>query len=202
MKDQITIFHDRPAVGETVAWSLGFATGYESLYVNNGMELQTIALTTSVVLTDLPNLMIISKSDHLFNCPMILLIDDIGNINALSNIDARVTGVIDLSNGPQNLVEKVQQVLEKRSDDQHILLQQLINQKKGSTKKEDNDYHLTVKEKQILKQLREGVHLKMIAHNTGTSYETVRTHMKHIYRKLGVMSVSEAMIMAMKIDLE
>ena len=53
----------------------------------------------------------------------------IGNINALDDLDARVAGVVDLSNGPQNLVEKVQQVLENRSDDQHILLQQLIHQK-------------------------------------------------------------------------
>ena len=129
MKDQITIFHNRRAVGETIAWSLGFASGYHALYVNNGIELQTIANNTSVVLTDLPNLLMISKSDHMFNCPVILLIDDIGNINALDYLDARVAGVVDLSNGPQNLVEKVQQVLENRSDDQHILLQQLIHQK-------------------------------------------------------------------------
>jgi len=202
MKDHITIFHNRPAVGETLAWSLGFATGYQAIYVNNGIEWQTTTNNTSVVLTDLTNFLIISKSDHVFNCPVILLIDDIGNIKALDDLNAGISGVIDLSNGPQNLLEKVQQVLENRSDDKHILLQQLIHQKTGGPQKENNDYHLTVKEKHILRQLREGVHLKMIAHNTGTSYETVRTHMKHIYRKLGVMSVSEAVIMAMKMDLE
>ena len=102
----------------------------------------------------------------------------------------------------ERLLEKVQQVLENRTDDQNILIQQLIHHKAGKPKKEPQQCNLTVKEKIILRQLREGIHLKMVAHNTGTTYETVRTHVKHIYRKLGVMSASEAVIKAMKMDLD
>ena len=49
--------------------------------------------------------------------------------------------------------------------------------------------------------MRDGNHLKLIAQATNTSYETVRTHVKHIYKKLGVMSGSEAVVKAMKMKL-
>jgi DNA-binding NarL/FixJ family response regulator len=49
--------------------------------------------------------------------------------------------------------------------------------------------------------MREGTHLKLIAYNTGTAYDTVRTHVKHIYKKIGVMSASEAVIKALKMNL-
>ena len=49
--------------------------------------------------------------------------------------------------------------------------------------------------------MRDGKHLKLIAQHTGTTYETVRTHVKRIYKKLGVMSASEAVIKAMKMKI-
>ncbi|MHA4847589.1 helix-turn-helix transcriptional regulator [Flavitalea antarctica] len=202
MSHHITILHSRPAVGETLAWSLRFASGYSATYVNDGAETQTTRVNTSILLTDYINLERLSQSAPIYHCPVMLLIDDIQDTKALDVINTGLAGIIDLSRGPQSLIEKVNQVLENRSDEQHVLLQQLLHQKNGGPKKADDDYHLTVKEKQVLKQLREGVHLKKIAHTTGTSYETVRTHVKHIYRKLGVMSISEAVIKAMKMDLE
>lgn len=44
----------------------------------------------------------------------------------------------------------------------------------------------------------EDKHLTLIAHKTDTTYETVLTHVKHINKKLGAMSASEAVIKAMK----
>ena len=40
------------------------------------------------------------------------------------------------------------------------------------------DYQLTPKEKEILQQLVKGKSFKMIADSIGSTYETVRTHMK------------------------
>jgi DNA-binding CsgD family transcriptional regulator len=42
--------------------------------------------------------------------------------------------------------------------------------------------------------MKKAHHLKEIAQITNSSYETVRTHVKRIYKKLGVMSASEAVI--------
>ena len=65
----------------------------------------------------------------------------------------------------------------------------------------DKDDLANAVQKEILKQMRDGNHLKLIAQTSDTSYETVRTHVKHIYKKLGVMSASEAVIKAMKMEL-
>ena len=53
-------------------------------------------------------------------------------------------------------------------------------------------------EKDILKMMREGIHLKLIASKTDTTYETVRTHIKHIYDKLHVSSQAEALSTAFR----
>ena len=50
--------------------------------------------------------------------------------------------------------------------------------------------------------MREANHLKLIAKLTNTSYETVRTHVKKIYKKIGATSASEAVIKALKMDLK
>jgi DNA-binding CsgD family transcriptional regulator len=39
----------------------------------------------------------------------------------------------------------------------------------------ETDYGLTNKEREILKAMREGAHLKLIAYNTGTAYDTAGT---------------------------
>lgn len=60
----------------------------------------------------------------------------------------------------------------------------------------DVDYQLSIREKQLLHFMVEGLGLKAIARKTFISYETVRTHVKHIYRKLHVASRSEAILKA------
>ena len=54
------------------------------------------------------------------------------------------------------------------------------------------DYQLSKREKEILQLMVEGHNYKFIAEKAFISYETVRTHVKHIYKKLHVASRSEA----------
>lgn len=60
------------------------------------------------------------------------------------------------------------------------------------------EYKLTPKEKEVLKYLSEGQSYKMVADALGISYFTVNTHVKKIYEKLHVHSVSEAVSLALK----
>ncbi len=62
--------------------------------------------------------------------------------------------------------------------------------------KEIPDYNLTGREKEVLTCVTEGLSYKMVADKLGISYETVRTHVKNIYEKLHVASVSEAVAKA------
>lgn len=51
---------------------------------------------------------------------------------------------------------------------------------------------LTPKEKEVLKFLSEGMSYKMVADKLGVSYSTINTHTKHIYEKLHISSLGEA----------
>jgi len=61
---------------------------------------------------------------------------------------------------------------------------------------ESNDHQLSDREKEILALMTEGDNYRAIAEKAFISYETVRTHVKKIYKKLHVASRSEAIMKA------
>ena len=61
-----------------------------------------------------------------------------------------------------------------------------------------NEMNLTTKEKEVLKNLTDGLSYKMVADKMNISYFTVNTHIKKIYEKLQVHSMGEAISYAMK----
>jgi len=62
----------------------------------------------------------------------------------------------------------------------------------------DTDYQLSEREKELLRLMVDGHDYKAIAAKSFISYETVRTHVKHIYKKLHVASRSEAVMKAVQ----
>lgn len=60
------------------------------------------------------------------------------------------------------------------------------------------DYRLTPREKEVLACVVNGLSYKMIADHLFINYETVRTHIKHIYEKLHVASLTELVHKTMK----
>lgn len=60
------------------------------------------------------------------------------------------------------------------------------------------EYHLSEREKEILRLMAESYNYKAIAEKVFISYETVRTHVKNIYKKLHVTSRSEAVMKALQ----
>ncbi|MEP7144331.1 MAG: response regulator transcription factor [Ferruginibacter sp.] len=61
---------------------------------------------------------------------------------------------------------------------------------------ETMDYQLTPREKEVLACIVEGLSYKMIADKLRISYETVRSHVKKIYEKLHVASLTEVVAKA------
>jgi DNA-binding NarL/FixJ family response regulator len=57
---------------------------------------------------------------------------------------------------------------------------------------------LSKREKEILSLIVDGYSFKQIAEKTFISYETVRTHVKNIYKKLHVASSTEAVVKALR----
>jgi DNA-binding NarL/FixJ family response regulator len=68
-------------------------------------------------------------------------------------------------------------------------MQQLPSAEK---RQETPDYQLTKREKEVLACVVNGLSYKMVADQLFISYETVRSHVKKIYEKLHVASISEA----------
>jgi len=58
------------------------------------------------------------------------------------------------------------------------------------------DYHLSARENEVLASLVDGLSYKMIASKLNITYDTVRAHMKKIYEKLHVTSMTEAVAKA------
>jgi len=63
---------------------------------------------------------------------------------------------------------------------------------------EPDNYNLSEREKEILQLMVKGDNYKNIAQKIFISYETIRTHVKHIYKKLHVASRSEAVTKAIQ----
>ncbi|MEX1188017.1 MAG: response regulator transcription factor [Bacteroidia bacterium] len=62
-------------------------------------------------------------------------------------------------------------------------------------------YHLTEREIEVLRLLVSGKSYQQVADSLIISYETVRTHIKHLYNKLGVSTLAEAVVKAVKEEL-
>ena len=60
------------------------------------------------------------------------------------------------------------------------------------------DYHLTPREKEVLQWLVNGYSYKMIAAACTISFDTVRSHIRNIYHKLHVASMTEAVAKAIR----
>jgi DNA-binding NarL/FixJ family response regulator len=63
------------------------------------------------------------------------------------------------------------------------------------------DVPLTKRESEVLKQLAFGLTNKEIAQSLGISYETVKEHVQHILRKIGVSDRTQAAVWAVRKNL-
>jgi len=68
----------------------------------------------------------------------------------------------------------------------------------ANTVTEQEDIQLSKREKEILALMVDGYSFKAIAEKNFIGYETVRTHVKKIYQKLHVASMTEAVVKAIK----
>ena len=73
------------------------------------------------------------------------------------------------------------------------ILQQGYQSKKQPVNEE---YNLTAREKEVLTAIVNGLSYKMIGYELNISYETVRSHIKKIYEKLHVASLTEVVAKA------
>jgi DNA-binding NarL/FixJ family response regulator len=116
-------------------------------------------------------------------------------------ICAGASGYILKSTTPSRLVEAIHEVFQGGSPMTPSIASRvlkLFQQYAPAFQDPDEKYILSVREKEILSLMVEGLNLPAIAEKSFISYETVRTHVKRIYKKLHVASSSEAVVKALR----
>jgi len=203
MSNTIYILHRNTLLAETLAWTLQLGTDLKAYCLQDPLRLKTVAGQVDLVLTEPELFERISENSIGFSFPVLLVAANPEDDKIIEALFAGADDIVDPGDGPEEVIKKTNQLLHHKTDGRNLLIRRLIQQIKAPEKgeRDETDYGLTVKEKEILRLMKEAQHLKQIAQLTNSSYETVRTHVKHIYKKLGVMSASEAVIKAMKMDL-
>jgi DNA-binding NarL/FixJ family response regulator len=203
MKKTIYILHQKKSLAETLAWTLQLGTDLKACCLDDPQQLKTIGEIPDLIITEPDLFGKISESINEFSFPIMIITGNPEDEKVIEALYAGADDVADFGNGPEELIEKTNQLLLHKTDGKNLLIKKLIQQNKELDKagRDETDYGLTLREKEVLNLMKKAHHLKEIAQITNSSYETVRTHVKHIYKKLGVMSASEAVIKAMKMDL-
>lgn len=108
-------------------------------------------------------------------------------------------GYILKSTPPEEILDAIKDIFEGGAPMSPIVATKVLKMFKSNLESGTNDEsNLSVREKEILKCLVEGMSYKLIADTCFISIDTVNGHIKNIYKKLQVHSKSEAVAKAIK----
>ena len=99
------------------------------------------------------------------------------------------SGYILKNDKPQRILQAIEEVNQGGAAMNPAIAQKVLDYFKPS---QTNKNPLSPKENEVLAQLAEGLSYKMVADKLGVSYATINTHAKHIYEKLHISSLGEA----------
>jgi DNA-binding NarL/FixJ family response regulator len=115
----------------------------------------------------------------------------------LSSICAGADGYILKKTPPHELIHGIIEAMNGGAPMTPVIARQVLRfLKKGNPELPASDFDLTQREHEILSLLVQGLSYKMIASKCNVSTATVNTHVQHIYEKLQVHSVVEAVTKA------
>lgn len=133
---------------------------------------------------DLPVLMltVFEDDDHIFEA-----------------LCAGASGYLLKNTPPDRLLEAIRETLLGGSAMTPVIARRALHLfRQMAIEPERPDYLLTPKETEVLGHLVQGLSYKMIGAAMDIGYETVRSHMKAIYEKLHVVSMTEAVAKAIR----
>ncbi len=114
------------------------------------------------------------------------------------SLQAGGNGYLLKNSSPDEILNSLTEVYNSGSALSPAVARKVIQYFQVAAPVQQNDYHLTTKEKELLQCLVQGMSYKMIADAMMISFETVKTHIKNVYKKLHVSSNSEAVAKAIK----
>jgi DNA-binding NarL/FixJ family response regulator len=113
-------------------------------------------------------------------------------------LQAGGSGYLLKNSSPEEIMNAVMEVYNGGSALSPQVAKKIVQFFQAGTPTQQNNYNLTPKEKELLQHLVNGMSYKMIADVMQVSLETVKSHVKNVYRKLHVSSSNEAIVKALK----
>jgi len=108
------------------------------------------------------------------------------------------SGYLLKSSTPDQILQGLKDVYHSGASLSPAVAERMVRFFQNNISFEKPDYSLTIKEKELLHHMVDGKSYKMISDAMKISLETVKFHIKNIYRKLHVNSSSEAIVKAIK----
>ena len=211
MDIRVAIFEDNKLVRDALQAILNGTEGYTctGAFADGSRWMQDVKRSEpDVILMDIemPGLNGIELSSLVLNLfPSIkILIQTVFNDTdkIFKALCAGASGYILKNDPPHKYIEAITQVYNGGSPMSPVVAKKVLgffsNKNIILISPDNNDYLLSSREKDILRMMVEGENYKAIADKAYISYETVRTHVKHIYKKLHVACRSEAVMKAVQ----
>lgn len=112
-------------------------------------------------------------------------------------IKAGASGYILKKTTPEKIIESIYDANDGGAPMTPVIATKVLRYFQEVPAKVSKDYNLTERETEILGLLTKGLSYKMIAAKIDISYHTVNAHLRHIYEKLHVNSLGEAVAKAL-----
>jgi len=209
MEIRVAIFEDNKLIREALQTIINGTTGFvcTGTFANvNQVEADILFSRPDVVLMDIemPGRTGIEATKIIReNFPEVkVLIQTVFNDNdkIFNALCAGASGYILKTDSPMKQLQALEEVYKGGASMSSVIAQKVmqffVRQNVILVQPQAMDFDLSTREKEILSLMMEGHNYRSIADKAFISYETVRTHIKHIYKKLHVASRSEAIMKA------
>ncbi len=208
---RVVLFDDNARIRDSISMlfsglaGIEFAGTYEDCF---NLEQKILTSRPDVILMDIDipgidGIQAVTEIHSLFPEIKILMqtvFDDSDKI--FRSLCAGAHGYLLKNTPPLKMIEAVQEVYQGGAPMTPVIankvLKLLTSREAFETDEEVHDYQLSLREKEVLKLLVQGKSYKMIAADLFITYDTVRAHIKKIYEKLHVGSMTEAVSKAIK----
>jgi DNA-binding NarL/FixJ family response regulator len=207
---EVAIVEDNPIIREGLEALINGTEGYCCLAAFSDCEALLAKLSTlapDIILMDivLPGMNGIEGVRHVkMKCPdvevlMLTVYEDSDRI--FEALCAGASGYLSKKTPPARLLEALREVYEGGSPMSSQIARKVVHLFRQKTMRRNvhsGDVALTGREREILQGLADGNTYQAIALNLHVSIDTVRFHIRNIYRKLHAHSESEAVAKALK----
>lgn len=199
----ISIVEDDPSLGAILSEIIQSSPDWNLLHHYASAELALEGMATStpqVVLMDiqLPGMSgieCVGKLKALHPDVLVLMVTVYDNNERIFDaLAAGASGYLLKRDIPIKLMEALDDLLAGGSPMSSAIARKVVQHFQKGPLAKNEDHNLTPREKQILEQLAKGSLYKEIAWDLGIGFETVRSHIDNIYKKLHVRTRTEAVV--------